>query len=714
MAYLRARNLGELLALSGEQFLGACYVTLLGREPDSGGLQHYRERLDLGVDRLEIIRVLVTSAEGRNYSAKIHGLAETLIKAEIARHAGAFAAMGLQQDMSSVVGYLDLLPPADRGEAAGSAVPASFPKMVRRREGSVIIVVPRAESASTVSTGQSLWYDLTDLFHGSIRLRGRIGAELELTRLLQRVRPDLRFLLEVENRLLEVLASQIDWLFDEDYIADAFAATYLVTDSSSARTLEALSPLSAADHHPCDDGDMVISWASIGKRTDRILAHEGGGGAGIQLCHILSEAHASASAAAGAANDRLKRYLWWLSSNSALLLFTDEAGRSAMSALQRAERWPSPPQLLLDGLGLLPRIDDGTSREIVAGLGVDLPFALYSGSFAPGSNLETLYRAWMLAKEIDPGKVPRLVLCGWSDDSRGDLIEAMSIDPRLAGELVLLKPSDRERAALYRVASFVVIPATDEEAAHTLQEALNQGKVCIAAESGKAERPANPAVSYVHAVDTRAWANAIIHLASSPVLIAEREADIAAGWTPRSPEDGIRRLTRALESGPRRDGLVEVSRTNAPPMVKPTIWMDLTLTFLEWGGHITGIVRAELTFAYYLKKLAPETRYFAFVRGEPGYFFEIGGAYLDWLFDAVDLSDAYRLFNDFWRDREASGISYRDPFRTTNGPVPGHPAYLGSFPPNSVVFFAAIDQDGTGRLSAAARCWISSMTNRHR
>ena len=123
--------------------------------------------------------------------------------------------------------------------------------------------------------------------------------------------------------------------------------------------------------------------------------------------------------------------------------------------------------------------------------------------------------------------------------------------------------------------------------------------------------------------------------------------------------------------------------------------MDLTLSYLLWPYGLNGIVRAELTLAYNLKILAPNTVFFAY---EQNRFFVIDDARLEWLTEASSLSDAYASFQVFWNTHEGNGTGYRSPFRTPENTLELAAHEITSIPENTILFFAGIDMDGTGRL----------------
>ena len=69
-----AMTLDQLLSYHDEEFIHGAYQTLLGRAPDSDGMQYYLGRIRNGISKLEIVAQLVSSDEGKRYRAQIPGL----------------------------------------------------------------------------------------------------------------------------------------------------------------------------------------------------------------------------------------------------------------------------------------------------------------------------------------------------------------------------------------------------------------------------------------------------------------------------------------------------------------------------------------------------------------------------------------------------------------------------------------------------------------
>ena len=74
-----------LLAQDDVPFVHAAYLALLGREPDADGVSHYVAQLRSGRRKIEILKQLRRSAEGREYDASMPGLDKAISLANLAR-----------------------------------------------------------------------------------------------------------------------------------------------------------------------------------------------------------------------------------------------------------------------------------------------------------------------------------------------------------------------------------------------------------------------------------------------------------------------------------------------------------------------------------------------------------------------------------------------------------------------------------------------------
>jgi Domain of unknown function (DUF4214) len=69
-----ASTLTELLAYNDKQFVQCAYQTLLGRSPDPEGLAYYLSRLRTGFSKIQILKQLRMSSEGREHGARLPSL----------------------------------------------------------------------------------------------------------------------------------------------------------------------------------------------------------------------------------------------------------------------------------------------------------------------------------------------------------------------------------------------------------------------------------------------------------------------------------------------------------------------------------------------------------------------------------------------------------------------------------------------------------------
>ena len=272
-----------------------------------------------------------------------------------------------------------------------------------------------------------------------------------------------------------------------------------------------------------------------------------------------------------------------------------------------------------------------------------------------------------------------------------DIVDTIDRDPRLVGKIIRLSPTDTQLAALYKHCSFTLLPSLYEGWSLTLPESLGQGKFCLCADTPPLKEIGGDLVDYAPPWDVKTWADKIATYSFQRDKLIGYEKRIAAEW----PQTRWRDTAQMIFDGALKFADVKFNQRSksttwdsAAVSVRPTIWLDITLSFLEWKGNVNGIIRSELNYARHLKQIAPNTRFFAYV---DDYFFEVEESYLLWLFEDSDLSSAHHMFQTYWKSHEDAGTGYRNPFRITGGPVIGHPAYLNEFPENTIVLFVGID-----------------------
>jgi SAM-dependent methyltransferase len=76
-------DLRTLLALEGEAFVLGAYAAVLDRRPDPDGLKHYLAELVAGVPKIEIVRRLRNSEEGKKLNRALPGYRQEWLKARL-------------------------------------------------------------------------------------------------------------------------------------------------------------------------------------------------------------------------------------------------------------------------------------------------------------------------------------------------------------------------------------------------------------------------------------------------------------------------------------------------------------------------------------------------------------------------------------------------------------------------------------------------------
>ncbi|QRM19922.1 methyltransferase [Dechloromonas sp. TW-R-39-2] len=77
-------DIEELLSLHGEEFINKAYWYALKREPDVSGYEEYKKQLDRGVAKIDIVKQLVSSKEGKANDNNIVGLGSKILAHKLA------------------------------------------------------------------------------------------------------------------------------------------------------------------------------------------------------------------------------------------------------------------------------------------------------------------------------------------------------------------------------------------------------------------------------------------------------------------------------------------------------------------------------------------------------------------------------------------------------------------------------------------------------
>ncbi|WP_443971581.1 glycosyltransferase [Sphingobium sp. CR28] len=694
-------NLDELLNLDDERFLTASYLLLFNRQPDPAGLHHHLALLKAGRTKREIFLGLTSSPE-----AKVNGYPALRIAVEAWTKNGVVWPRALRQIGRKISESKASIARRLSGGARSSISPSGEPQVGNVRRVSFVEGPGVARKKGGVP---ALWLDLTTSLEWQGGVVGIVRAEIEFATRLKVLHPNLRYSMQIGSGFAEISSKELDWLLSAENPADAYMNFFgRYPGRSPAGSISVPVPDTNELFFPYVDGDVIVSVGWMNSKKEYYF-EQVKDKVSLKLCYLIYDAILVLDSTRHlydfSHSQKFHRYLEWAHRNCDFLFYGGETARRDIEALQKHGEWPARPgKVLKFGTDIFQTKSSVADADLLAEIGVELPFIMTVGSIEPRKNHETLYRAYLMAMEMaGEAQLPQLLFCGRPNAEVTDFLDTLARDPRAAGRIIRCSPSDEQLAALYRHCSFTLLPSVYEGWSLTLPESLGQGKFCIAADTPPLREIGEGMADFVPPFDVKQWADKIVHYATNKPALARAENDVRSNWRTIHWSDTAREMVAALELILAPDWQQDADKAGAPAskVSEPIIWMDLTLSYLDWGGNVTGVVRAELSFAKYLKKIAPNTRYFAC---RNGYLFRIEESNLEWLFSSDDITNSFRFFLDFWQKREGKGEGNRDPFLGLDGPDPFHEAYIRRFPDGSIIFFAGIDfgvydEDGIPQLS---------------
>lgn len=709
-------TLKYLLENDGETFVQASYREILHRDPDEEGLVNHLNALASGTSKAHIVASIASSDE-----ACLNNMATSQIAKAARKQAFLERRTSIWPLSTIITPYVEKKWTATMQDRRAAlleqirAAPADAPVGAQQAVDTVRIAVAEwndriAKSRLTHSSGKrgetinNLWFDLTTALQWSGGVVGIVRAELEMASGLARIYPNLRFSFQIDQGLTEISKTELKWLLDAENVADAYMHFFARYKGSveKSQTIHVDAPDIEGFFHPYEDGDAVIAVGWMDSQKERFFSIVKEKVANFRLFYLVYDIILLLDETKHfydpVGRERFERYVEWISYNCDMVFYGGRTAQIDTEALQKARGWPTPQGVPVRfGTDIVKSPNTSDDVALLKGLGIKGDYIITVGSLEPRKNHETLYRAYLMALEMTDDDLPQLVFIGkpmWRVD---DMLDTITRHPRLQGKLLCMTPTDTELAVLYKNCRFTVLPSLYEGWSLTLPESLGQGKFCLCSDTPPLREIGGDLVDYVDTYDVRGWAEKIIRYSKDDALLQGFADKIAKGWPSMKWSDTAQMLLDAA--------FAYVPAEMNVPTAAPVVWMDLTMSFLEWEGGISGIVRAELEYAKQLKAIDPRTRFFAYQRGYD-YFFEIDDSYLSWLFENTDLSLSYGNFRKFWTDHEAGNTGHRNPFRQPGSdgkPYSGHAAYLPLIPRNSIIFFAGIDSDGTGVLSRVAR-----------
>ena len=689
MVYEGDVGLDSLLAKDGMEFVQACYRLILNREADEGGLLHHLDLLAKGRSKLTMLIQFAESDE-----CKSKGL-----------HHSALVNAARQRKPSTLRMFKGLLKSGSR-----SPVPvAKADKVTSSPSVAMIAGTAPTPSASSnpyqivpVTAGKwamqvrvarsgggqrfhSFWFDLTTSLQWTSGVVGIIRAELEMACNLKKIYPALRFSMQANHGFAEIDESQLQWLLQAENVAEAYME-FFGRKGGDAHKVQVEIPDTDAFFHPYGESDLIFSMGWKDSQKERLFStlkeQLPNVALGYLIYDIIMLRPETEHFYAKNDRDQFEKYLKWISYNCDFLLFGGENTKRDVEAWQRKRKWPTLPGRAIrfgsDIVEAAGRADDVTA---LSEIGITGTFMLAVGTAEPRKNYNTLYRAYLLAQDISPIPLPQLVICGQNGHRIHNLNDQMARDPRVKDRILRRTPSDDQLSALYRNCLFTLLPSFYEGWSLTLPESFAYGKLCLCADTPPLRETGTDLAEFIDPIDIMAWARAIIDYAQNHGKLAAREQRIATQWQMTTWSDAAGLAYHNLVE------LYDEHLSGSHARKPPVIWMDLTLSYLNWNSSLTGVTRVELMYAKTLREIAPSTRFFA---SDNGLFFEIDPSYLTWMDEGKDLSNSYDNFNTFWNQHEREGRGFRSPLRNVSDPRQS-PAYLESFPAGSIVFFSGID-----------------------
>jgi glycosyltransferase involved in cell wall biosynthesis len=182
--------------------------------------------------------------------------------------------------------------------------------------------------------------------------------------------------------------------------------------------------------------------------------------------------------------------------------------------------------------------------ELLGGLGVEMPYALYIGTIEPRKNVLTPARA--IAGLRRTGSRMRLVILGgrgWIGRAEMAELSALAAD----GTVVMTGyRSDEEREALLGSASCLVLPSVYEGFGIPLVEAMRHGVPCVCSTAPVFDEVAGDAAIHVETYDVEDWAAQLERVARDRKLRARLVEAGLERARKYSPESTARAFDEAL------------------------------------------------------------------------------------------------------------------------------------------------------------------------
>lgn len=714
--------------IDNEEFLDKLYKNVLGRYIDESGKKYYLEQLNKGVSRKKIYIDIASSTEAiqKGYKIPEHLKNERVKPLKVKKHQ-----RNIRKFVSKIQKSSKLILPNEYNKKLKSIL-ALLP--IKEVESSTSTMESQGDSniivEQNINTNQNLevnyissnlqkskqdnqlWFDLTTSFEWQDGVVGIVRAELQIAKEIKQLEPSVRFFMYFKNGFVEIESYELNWLFEADSVADEYLKFFkrknFANLDGEKGQIRLSVPKDKVFYSPFKDGDMVFSMGWMDSNKEQYFTILKTHYPKVFLSYLVYDTilvnpltrhfyHSSAS-------EKFSNYIKWISENCDYIFFGGETAKKDLEGIQKLNNWSAKDGSALKfGSDVHSLLTEKQCQEALKELGINRDFILTVGSIEPRKNHDTLYRAYLRALEMvdDPSELPMLIICGSSVFQTNDLLDNIARNPKLKGHVVKISANDIQLGALYQKCQFTLLPSVYEGWSLTLPESLGYGKLCLCSDTPPLREIGQSMIDYIPSYDIEKWAEKIIYYATNKNALELKEKQIQENWKNITWNDTAKQLLVKV-NGDIKEKIIKdrgelIMKINSPKYIQgeqnnPVIWMDMTTSFLNWGGGITGIIRAELSYARYLYQLDNNTRFFALHFDEPSqksYFFEITHDCLEWLFNDLDLSTAYRNFRVFWDDLELNKGIFRNPL-INNSDIENNTKLIKHFD-NSIIASVGVD-----------------------
>lgn len=684
--------------IDNEEFLDKLYKNVLGRYIDESGKKYYLEQLNKGVSRKKIYIDIASSTEAiqKGYKIPEHLKNERVKPLKVKKHQ-----RNIRKFVSKIQKSSELILPNEYNKKLKSIL-ALLP--IKEVESSTSTMESQGDSniivEQNINTNQNLevnyissnlqkskqdnqlWFDLTTSFEWQDGVVGIVRAELQIAKEIKQLEPSVRFFMYFKNGFVEIESYELNWLFEADSVADGYLKFFkrknFANLDGEKGQIRLSVPKDKVFYSPFKDGDMVFSMGWMDSNKEQYFTILKTHYPKVFLSYLVYDTilvnpvtkhfyHPSAS-------ETFNQYIEWISKTCDFIFFGGETAKKDLNLIQVSNSWPSVQGAAVKfGSDVHSILSEQQCQQALKELGISRDFILTVGSIEPRKNHDTLYRAYLRALELveNPLELPMLIICGSSAFQTNDLLDNIARNPKLKGHVLKVSATDIQLGALYQKCLFTLLPSIYEGWSLTLPESLGYGKFCLCNDTPPLREIGRTMVDYVSSYDTEEWAKKIIFYTRNKNALQNKEKQIQKDWENITWHDTAKQINAIINQDisqsiikSRKEKASELTATFNGKNADPVIWLDMTTSFLNWGGGISGIIRAELSYARYLYKMDNRTRFFALHyedSNQQSYFFEITYDCLEWLFNDLDLSTAYRNFRVFWDDMELKKGIFRDP-----------------------------------------------------